>query len=108
MSNTFGLQDNQNSTIAISFADSAGNPVPDAIDAASLTATSSDPTSVTVTPSADQTSVLATADGPLDAAVVVTVACTVASAPFSGTVTFDIGASAPTQLLLTPGAPAQN
>ena len=109
MSNVpFGLPDNDNSTVAITFEDAAGNVVPNAIDAGSLTATSSDPASVTATPSADQNSVDCKADGPVDAAVVVTIACTVAGAPFSGTVTFDVGAAAPTQLVLTPGAPVAN
>jgi hypothetical protein len=105
---TFGLEDNQNSDIAISFEDSAGNPVTDAIDAGSLSATSSDPASVAVTVDAGGASVLATADGALDAAVVVTVSCTVGGAAFSGTCTFDVGASAPTALTLTPGAPVAN
>jgi hypothetical protein len=109
MSNVpFGLPDNDNSTIEITFEDAAGNVVPNAIDAGSLTATSSDPASVTVTPAPDQNSVLATADGPLDAAVVVTIACTVSGEAFSGTVTFDVGAGAPTQLILTPEAPVAN
>lgn len=104
----FRLPDNDNSTVALSFEDSAGNVVPNAIDAGSLTATSSDPASIAVTPSADQNSVLAEANGPLDTAVVVTVACTVNGVPFSGTETFDVGASAPTQLVLTPSAPVAN
>lgn len=105
-STPFGLPDNDNSTITLSFEDEAGNPVPDAIDAGSLTATSSDPASVTVTIVGD--TIVATADGPLDDAVVVTATCTVNGASFSGTETFDVGASAPTQLLLTPGAPVAN
>jgi hypothetical protein len=108
MSNVFGVEDNQHSTVAISFVDAAGNPVPDAIDAASLTATVSDPASLTAVPSVDQTSVLVTAEGPLDAAVVLTVSCTVGGVAFSGTETFDVGASAPTALTLTPGADVNN
>ena len=109
MSNVpFGLPDNDNSTVTISFTDAAGNVVPNAIDAGSLTVTSSDPAALTVTIAADQNSFDAKADGPLDAAVVVTAACTVAGAAFSGTETFNIGAGAPTALVLTPGAPVGN
>lgn len=104
----FGLEDNQNSTVAISFEDEFGNVVPNAIDAGSLTVTSSDPASVSVTIAPDQNSFDCTAEGPLDADVVVSVACTVNGAAFSGSVTFAVGASAPTQLVLTPAAPVAN
>ena len=109
MSNVpFGLPDNDNSNVTLAVADAAGNPTGDVIDAGSLTVTSSDPAAVTVTVGADGVSFDAKADGPLDAAVVVTASVTVAAAPYSGTETFDVGASAPTQLILTPGAPAAN
>ena len=107
MSNIFGLADNQNVTVTIGFADSVGNVVPDAIDAGSLTAHING-TELTATPSADQTSVLITATGPLTADDTLTVACTVAGAQFSGTEDFSVGASAPTSLTLTPGAPVNN
>ena len=42
------------------------------------------------------------------AAVVLTVSCTVGGVAFSGTETFDVGASAPTALTLTPGADVNN
>jgi len=108
MSNVFGMQDNQNSNVTLSVADAAGNDTGVAIDAGSLTVTSSDPAAITCTVGADGVSFDAKADGPLDAAVVVTASATVAGAPFSGTETFDVGASAPTQLVLTPGAPVAN
>ena len=109
MSNVpFGLPDNDNSTVTISFTDEAGNVVPNAIDAGSLTVTASDPAAIAITIAADQNSFDASAEGPLDAAVVVTAACTVSGAAFSGTETFDVGASAPTAMVLTPGAPVAN
>jgi hypothetical protein len=109
MSNVpFGLPDNDNSNVTLSVADEAGNPTGSVIDPGSLTVTSSDPASVTVTVNADGVSFDAKADGPLDAAVVVTASVTVGGAPFSGTETFDVAASAPTQLILTPGAPTAN
>ena len=104
----FGLEDNQNSTVAIGFQDAAGNPVPDAIDAGTLTATLTDGSELTAVVSADQTSVLVTALGPLTADDTLTVSCTVGGAPFSGTEDFSVGASAPTSLTLTPGAPVTN
>ena len=108
MSNTFGLPDNDNSNVTLAVADEAGNPTGSVIDAGSLAVTSSDPASVTVTINADGVSFDAKADGPLDAAVVVTATVTVDGAPYSGTETFNVGASAPTQLILTPGAPVAN
>jgi hypothetical protein len=108
MSNVFGIEDNQHSVVTLSFEDAAGNPVPDAIDAGSLTATSSDPASLVATVGADGVSLLCTAEGPLDAAVVVTATCAVNGVSFSGTETFDVGASAPTALKLTPSAPVAN
>lgn len=104
----FGMQDNQHSAVALSFADKFGNAVPDAIDAGSLTTTSSDPASLTASVGADGVSLLCTADGPLDANVVVTAACTVGGVAFDGSETFEIGASAPTQMELTPSAPVAN
>jgi hypothetical protein len=105
----FGLEDNQNSSVTLGFADAANNPVAGVtIDAGSLTVTSSDPASVTVTVNPDGISFTAKADGPLDAAVVVTASVTVGGAAYSGTETFNVGASSPTQLILTPGAPVAN
>ena len=104
----FGIADNQHSVVAITFADAAGNPVPDPIDAGSLAATSSDEAALAVSTDETGPSVTCTAEGPLDAAVVVTVSCTCAGVAFTGTQTFDVGASAPTQLVLTPGAPVDN
>ena len=104
----FGLEDNQNVTVVVGFQDEAGNPVPDAIDAGTLTATFADGTELTAVVSADQTSILVTAVGPLTADDVLTVACTVSGAAFSGTEAFSVGASAPTSLTLTPGTPAEN
>lgn len=102
------LQDNENLTVAITFSDAAGNPVPDAIDAGSLTATFSDGSALSATIGADNASVVVTALGPLSTDDVLTVACTVAGAAFSGTLAFDVGAGPATQLTLTPGAAEAN
>jgi len=110
MSNVpFGLADNQNSDVIFVFEDAANNPTTaPTIDAGSLTVTSSDPAAITCTPAADQSGFVATADGPLDAAVTVTVDFTVAGVAWTGSEVFDVGASAPTQLILSPQAPTQN
>ena len=108
MSNTFGLVDNQHVTVTIGFDDAAGQPVAATIDAGSLVVTSSDPASLAVEIGADGASFTCTAEGPLDAAVDVSVACTVNGAAFTGSITFDVGAGAPTSLVLTPGTPADN
>jgi hypothetical protein len=105
----FGLQDNQSSDVLFVFEDEFGNPATSpTVDAGSLTVTSSDPASLTATPNADNSGITVTANGPLDAAVVVTAKFTVGGTPWSGTETFDVGASAPTQLKLTPQAPTTN
>jgi hypothetical protein len=104
----FGLQDNQDVTLEIGFADEAGNPVPDAIDAGTLTASFADGSELTAVPSADQTSVLVTALGPLVSDDVLSVSCTVGGVAFSGTLAFTVGTSAPTQLTLTPETPVTN
>src|SRR5271168_3664113 len=101
----FGLEDNQNVTVTVGFQDAAGNPVPDAIDAGSLTATFSDGTELTAVVNADDT-ILVTALGPLTADDTLTVSCTVGGTAFTGTEDFSVGASAPTSLTLTPGTPA--
>ena len=110
MSNVaFGLEDNQNSDVLFEFLDVDNNPTTaPTIDAGSLTATSSDPVSVTATPNADNSGVTVTADGPLDAAVTVSVTFTVNGAPWAGSEVFDVGASAPTQLVLSPQTPGTN
>lgn len=97
------LQDNQELTVAITFEDAAGNPVPDAIDAGTLAASFADGSALSATPSADQTSVLVTALGPLTTDDVLTVTCTVSGVTFSGTLAFDVGAGPATQMTLTPG-----
>jgi len=108
MSNVpFGLPDNDNSNVTLAVADEAGNPTGSVIDPGSLTVTSSDP-SITVTVGADGVSFDAKATGALATAVVVTASATVAGAAYSGTETFNVDASAPTQLILTPGAAVAN
>ena len=104
----FGLQDNQNSNVTLAIADSAGNPTGSVIDPGSLAVTSSDPAALSIVLGTDGVSFDAKADGPLDSAVVVGATCTVNGVAFSGSETFDIGASAPTQLVLTPNVPTAN
>ena len=104
----FGLQDNQNSNVLVTLTDQAGNAAAGAIDAGSLAATSSDPAAIAITIGADGASFDAKAEGPLDAAVVVTATCTVGGVAFTGTETFDVGASAPTRLVLSPSTPVAN
>lgn len=99
----FGIEDNQNSDVLFVFEDAAGNvAVAPTIDAGSITATSSDTTALNVTVNSDSSGVTATAEGALDNQVVVQVAFTVAGVPWSGSETFNVGASAPTQLTLSP------
>jgi hypothetical protein len=105
----FGIQDNQTSIVELVFEDVDGNPVSGVvIDAGSITVTSSDPAALAATVGADGQSVVATADGALDSDVVVSVTLTVDGAPYSGSETFAVGASAPTQLVLVPGTPTTN
>jgi hypothetical protein len=105
----FGLQDNQNSDVLFVFEDIDNNPTAaPTIDAGSITVTSSDPAAVAVTVNADNSGVTATGAGALDAAVTVSVAFTVAGAAWSGSEVFNVGASAPTQLILSPEAPVNN
>jgi hypothetical protein len=110
MSNVpFGIEDNQNSDVLFVFEDEFNNPtVAPTIDAGSITATSSDPAALTVTVNADNSGVTATADGALDAAVTVSVEFTVSGVAWTGSEVFDVGASAPTQLVLSPQTPATN
>ena len=105
----FGLADNQHSDVLFVFEDVDNNPTAaPAIDAGSITVTSSDPSAVAVSVNADNSGVTATGSGALDAAVTVDVAFTVAGAAWSGSEVFNVGASAPTQLVLSPQTPATN
>lgn len=109
MSDAFGLEDNQNSDVLFVFEDEFGNPTTSpTIDAGSLTATSSDEAALTATPNADNSGVTVTAEGPLDADVKVDVAFTVDGVAWTGSETFAVGASAPTQLVLSPQTPEGN
>jgi hypothetical protein len=105
----FGLEDNQHSDVLFVFEDIDNNPTTaPAIDAGSITVTSSDPASVAVSVNADNSGITATGTGALDAAVTVSVTFTVVGATWSGSEVFDVGASAPTQLVLSPEAPVNN
>ena len=107
MSNQFGLEDNQNVVITVGFDDAAGNAVPDAIDAGSLSAVFADGSEVSAVVNADNT-ITVTALGPLTSDDVLTVTCTVNGTPFTGTAAFTIGTSVPTGLTLTEGTPETN
>jgi hypothetical protein len=102
------LQDDQDLTVAITFVDAAGNPVPDAIDAGSLTATFADGSALSAAIGSDNASVVVTALGPLTTDDVLSVSCTVSGAAFSGTLAFDVGAGPATAMVLTPGTPEEN
>ena len=104
----FGIEDNQHSVVAITFADAAGNPVAATIDAGSLSVTSSDPASLAATPDEAASSFTCTAAGALDVDVTVDVTCSVNGTAFNGAITFAVGASAPTSLVLTPATPVDN
>jgi len=102
----FGVQDNQTDDVLFVFKDVDGNPTTaPTIDAGSLTATSSDPASLTVAPNADNSGVTVTADGELDADVTIDVAFTVDGVDWTGSCQFAVGASAATQLTLSPQTP---
>ncbi len=102
----FGIEDNQESDVLFVFEDEFGN-VTEApeIDSGSITATSSDTTAITVTVNSDESGITATADGAVDSAVTVSVAFTVDGTPWAGSEVFNVGASAPTQLVLAPQTP---
>jgi hypothetical protein len=104
------LQDNQNVTVAIGFSDKAGNPVTGTtLDAGSVTATFPETSNLTAVVSADQTSVLVTSEGPLVVGDVLTVTGSLNGAPLTaGTLPFDVTASAPASITLTPGTPVAN
>ena len=104
------LLDNQNVDVAITLADAAGNPVTgDALDAGSVVATLVDGTALEATVSADQTSVNVKALGPLIVDDVLTVTGTLNGVALSpGTLAFDVGSGAPTQIVLAPGTPVAN
>jgi hypothetical protein len=106
----FLLADNQNVDVAIVLFDKVGNTVTGtALDAGSVVAAFADSTEVTATVSADQTSVNVRAIGPLTTGDTLTVSGSfngVALTP--GTLAFDVGASAPTSISLTPGTPVDN
>lgn len=105
----FGIEDNQTSDVLFVFEDEFNNPTTaPTIDAGSLTATSSDTAALQVTPNVDLSGVTATAAGALDNDVVVEVAFTVGGVAWTGSETFEVGASAPTQLVLSPQTPTEN
>src|ERR1035438_2974855 len=102
----FGIGDNQASDVLFAFKDKVGNTAAaPTIDAGSITATSSDPASLTVVANADLSGVTANAVGALDNDVTVDVTFTVAGVLWSGSEQFNVGAGAPTTLTLSPQTP---
>lgn len=102
----FVLQDDQEVITAIAPGDVVGNPVPDAVfDAGSVTVTSAVPAVLAVEVSTDQTSYTATAVGPEETGVVVTVNGTVNGNPVTSTLTYDVTASPISTVIQTPGTP---
>jgi hypothetical protein len=103
----FVLQDDQEVVVALEPADAANNPIPAGFDAGTVTAVSSVPTALEVVVSADQTSYTATAVGPEETGVTVTVNGAVdgVAAPNPSVLTFDITASPLTSINQTPGTP---
>lgn len=103
----FILEDDQNVTLAISPVDAAGNPA-GAFDAGSVTATFPESSNLSAVVSADQTSVLVTAEGPLTTDDVLTIAGDVGGQSVSVAFPFDVTASAPTAISVVAGTPETN
>lgn len=101
----FVLQDDQEVVTAIAPGDVVGNPITAPFDTGSVTVTSAVPTVLTVTLSADQSSYTATAVGPEETGVTVTVNGTVGGTPVTSTLTFDVTASPAATVIQTPGTP---
>ena len=106
----FQLTDNQNVTLTIVLDDGAGNVVTgDTLDAGSVTATFADGSEFTVAVSADQTTVLVTANGALTQDDVLTVTGSLNGTPLTpGTLAFDVNAGTATTIGLEPGTPQTN
>jgi hypothetical protein len=105
----FVLMDDQNVDCAVTAIDDAGNAVPGTVlDAGSVTASAADAGMLTVTVSADGSSVNVRANGPEGTGNVVTVNGTLGGSPLTGSLTFDVTNSPPTGLGLTPGTPVHN
>jgi hypothetical protein len=105
----FILGDGENVTLTIAPGpDAAGNPTTVPFDAGSVTATFPETTNLTATVSADQTSILVKADGPLTTDDVLTITGTVNGVTVTAEFPFDVDAEAPTDVVVTPGTPVAN
>jgi hypothetical protein len=105
----FLLPDDDDVTLAIAPGpDAAGNPTTAPFDAGSVTAVFDETTSASAVVSADQTSVLVTALGPLDADDVLTISGTVGGVALTVAFPISVSAGPPTSIVVTPGALATN
>ena len=105
----FVITDSQHVTLGIAPGpDAAGNPTTAPFDAGSVTATFPETTNCTAVVSADQLSVLVTAEGPLTVDDVLTISGTVGGVPITDDFPMDVDAGAPTAIVVTPGTPAAN
>lgn len=105
----FILGDHQNITLAIAPGpDKAGNPTTAPFDAGSVTAAFPETTNLVAVVSADQASVLVTAQGPLTTDDVLTISGTVNGAPVSVLFPMDVDAEASASITVTPGTPVEN
>jgi len=104
------LGDAQHLTVTIGLNDTGGNPVTgDVLDAGTVTATFPETTNLTAVVSADQTTVLVTAEGPLVTGDVLTVTGSLAGVALKpGVLPFDVTAGAASAITLTAGAPVDN
>ena len=102
----FILEDNQQVVSEVVVLDAIGNVVAGTdVDAGTLTAAAADPASLTVTVADDQSSVTVAAEGPEVTDNVVTLNGTVGGNPVTGSLAFDVVASAPASIGLVPGTP---
>lgn len=103
----FILEDDQNVELAIEPVDALGNSV-GAFDAGSVTASFPETSNLTAVVSADQTSVLVTAEGPLTTDDVLTIAGDVNGVSVSVQFPFDVTAGPASAIKVTAGTPATN
>lgn len=102
----FVLEDNQNVTLAITPVDGAGNPA-GVFDASTVTAAFAD-ANLTAAVSADETSIVVTAVGPLGTDNVLTITGSVNGVSVSTQFPIDVIASAVSSISVTPGTPSTN
>jgi hypothetical protein len=101
---TLQLTDIQDDQLTLSAADAAGNPVP--LPTGSVAWATSDPTILTVTPSADGMSAELGAVGPLGTAQVTVAVAVDPSTTLTGSLDVTVVASAAATIQIIPGTPA--